>query len=188
MAVGRAIVPLQSCRWSPVQVHRSHGIALQLPDASLAQLQSYLSQPGRPLKALLNRKKVERMGGGRYLYTSRPYQLLTFELQPEVVFRSHWDGDQLSIVFEQCTIHGLGRLQELVQFRCQAWIRPEQERLMAKADLSLELSISGAIKRLPQSLVQRTAGLALVLVTDRLEKRCRTGLRKGALDWVACHP
>ena len=93
-----------------------------------------------------------------------------------------------SIVFEQCTIHGLGRLQELVQFQCEASIRPEEERLIARADLSLELSIRGALKRLPKSLVQSTAGLALVLVTDRLEKRCRTGLRKGALDWVASHP
>jgi len=25
-------------------------------------------------------------------------------------------------------------------------------------------------------------------VTDRLEKRCRTGLIKGALNWVARHP
>ena len=72
--------------------------------------------------------------------------------------------------------------------QCKALIRPEQERLIARADLSLELSISGALKRLPESLVQRTAGLALALVTDRLEKRCRNGLSKGALDWVARHP
>lgn len=91
-----------------MQVHRSHGIALQLPDASLAQLQAYLSRPVRPLKALLNRKKVERLEDGRFLYVSRPYHLLNFQLQPEVVFRSSWDGDQLIIVFENCTIHGLG--------------------------------------------------------------------------------
>ena len=171
-----------------MQVHRSHGIALQLPDASLPQLQGYLAQPGRPLKALLNRKKVERLEDGRFLYSSRPYQLLNFQLQPEVVFRCRWDGDQLSIVFEQCTIHGLGRLQELVQFQCQAWIRPEQQRLMAKADLSLELSPGGAGALLPRPLMQRTGDLALRLVTDRLEKRCRTGLMKGALDWLARHP
>ena len=172
-----------------MQVHRSHGIALQLPDASLAQLQDYLSQPGRPLKALLNRKKVERLEDGRFLYASRPYQLLNFQLQPEVVFRSSWDGDQLSIVFEHCTIHGLGRLQDLVQFQCQAWIRPEQEGMMARAELSLELSASGgAGALLPKPLLQRTGDLALGLVTDRLEKRCRTGLIKGALNWVARHP
>ena len=171
-----------------MQVHRSHGIALQVPDASLPQLQGYLAQPGRPLKALLNRKKVERLADGRFLYASRPYQLLNFQLQPEVVFRSSWDGEQLSIVFEQCTIHGLGRLQDLVQFQCQAWIRPEQEGMMARAELSLELSASGAGALLPKPLMQHTGDLALGLVTDRLEKRCRTGLIKGALHWVARHP
>ena len=171
-----------------MQVQRSHGIALQLPDASLTQLQGYLSQPGRPLKALLNRKKVERLKDGQFLYASRPYQLLNFQLQPEVVIRSSWDGDQLTIVFEHCTIHGLGRLQDLVQFQCQARIRPEQERLIATADLSLELSWSGAGGLLPKPLMQSTGDLALRLVTDRLEKRCRTGLIKGALNWIARHP
>ena len=171
-----------------MQVHRSHGIDVQVPDASLPQLQGYLAQPGRPLKALLNRKKVERLANGRFLYASRPYQLLNFQLQPEVVFRSSWDGDQLIILFEHCTIHGLGRFQDLVKFQCQAWIRPEQERLMAKADLSLELSPSGAGALVPERLMQRTGDVALRLVTDRLEKRCRTGLRKGALNWIARHP
>ena len=171
-----------------MQVHRSHGIALQVPDASLPQLQGYLKHPGRPLKALLNRNKVERLADGRFLYESRPYQLLNFQLQPEVVFRSSWDGDQLTIVFEHCTIHGLGRLQDLVEFQCQAWIRPEQERLMAKAELSLELTTNGAGALLPKPLLHRTGDLALRLVTDRLEKRCRTGLIKGALNWVARHP
>ena len=171
-----------------MQVHRSHGIDVQVPDVSLHQLQGYLAQPRRPLKALLNRKKVERLSDDRFLYASRPYQLLNFQLQPEVVFGSSWDGVQLTIVFEHCTIHGLGRLQEFVQFQCQAWIRPEQERLMAKADLSLELSPSGAGTLVPERLMQRTGEVALRLVTDRLEKRCRTGLRKGALNWIARHP
>ena len=171
-----------------MQVHRSHGIEVRVPDASLPQLQGYLAQPGRPLKALLNRKKVERLADARFIYASRPYQMLNFQLQPEVVFRSSWDGDQLTILFEHCTVHGLGRLRDLVQFQCQAWIRPEQERLIATADLSLELSRSGAGAFLPKPLMQRTGDLALGLVTDRLEKRCRTGLIKGALNWIARHP
>ena len=171
-----------------MQVHRSHGIALHVPDASLPQLQGYLAQPGRPLKALLNRKKVERLADGRFLYASRPYQLLNFQLQPEVVFRSSWDGNQLIIVFEHCMIHGLGRLQDLVEFQCQAWIRPQREILMAKAELRLEFSPNGAGALLPKPLLHRTGDLALGLVTDRLEKRCRTGLIKGALNWLARNP
>lgn len=171
-----------------LEVRRSHAIALQLPSASLTQLQNYLSKPRRPLKALLNSKRVERQEDGQLLYSSMPYQLLNFQLQPEVVFRSSWDGDQLNIVLEQCTIHGLGRFQDLVQFQCQAWIRPQPECLMAKADLSLELSSTGAAALLPEPLIQRTGDFALGLVTRRLEKRCRTGLIKGALHWVARHP
>ena len=74
-----------------------------------------------------------------------------------------------------------------MQFQCQAWIQPEQERLIAKADLSLEFSPDGAGTLLPKPLLHRTGDLALRLVTDRLEKRCRTGLIKGALNWVAHH-
>ena len=174
-------------RSCPLEVRRSHAIALQLPSASLTQLQSYLSKPRRPLKALMNRKRVELQKNGQFLYASKPYQLLNFQLQPEVVFGSSWDGNQLTIVLEQCTIHGLGRFQELVQFQCQAWIRPEPESLIGKADLSLELSSTGAAALMPEQLMQRTGGLVLGLVTRRLEKRCRSGLREGALNWVARH-
>ena len=59
--------------------------------------------------------------------------------------------------------------------------------LIAKADLSLEFSPDGAGTLLPKPLLHRTGDLALRLVTDRLEKRCRTGLIKGALNWVAHH-
>ena len=62
----------------------------------------------RSLGALLNRKKVERLADGCFLYASRPYQLLKFQLQAEVVLRYSWDGDQLTIVSEHCKIHGLG--------------------------------------------------------------------------------
>ena len=180
----RSASMFRSC---PLQVRRSHAIALQLPSASLAQLQNYLSKPRRPLKALMNRKRVEQQEDGQFLYASKPYQLLNYQLQPEVIFRSSWDGDQLIILLEQCTIHGLGRFQDLVQFQCQAWIRPEPGRLMAKADLSLELPSTGAAALLPEPLLRRTGDLALSLVTDRLEKRCRAGLMKEALNWIARH-
>ena len=65
-------------------VHRSH--RLDLPGGTAAQLQAYLSEPARPLNALLNRKKVQQAEGGRFHYVSRPYSLLMFSIQPEVIF------------------------------------------------------------------------------------------------------
>ncbi len=167
-----------------VEVRRSHAIALQLPSASITQIQNYLSEPRRPLKALMNRKRVELLENGQLLYAPKPYQLLNFQVQPELMFCSSWDGDQLTIVLEQCRFHGLGRFHKIVQFHCQAWIRPEPERLMAKADLCLELSSTGATSLLPEQLLQRTGDIVLGLVSRRLEKRCHTGLKNHALNWI----
>ena len=133
----------------------------------------------------MDRKRVELLENGQFLYASKPYHLLNFQVQPELVFSSSWDGDQLTIVLEQCRFRGLGRFQELVHFQCQAWIRPEPERLMATADLCLELSSTGAASLLPEQLLQRTGDIVLSLVTRRLEKRCRTGLKNHALNWIA---
>ena len=75
------------CFWL-LKVHRCHRLDLDLPGGTVAQLEAYLSEPARPLKALLNRKKVNQLAGGRFYYVSRPYSLLMFRLQTEVVFRA----------------------------------------------------------------------------------------------------
>ena len=65
-------------------VHRSH--RLDLPGGTAAQLQACLSEPARPLNALLNRKKVQQAEGGLIHYVSRPCSLQMFRIQPEVIF------------------------------------------------------------------------------------------------------
>ena len=82
-----------------MKVHRSHRLELDLPGGTAAQLQAYLSEPARPLKALLNRKKVQQAEGGRFHYISRPYSLLMFRIQPEVIFRARWIDTCLQIEF-----------------------------------------------------------------------------------------
>lgn len=83
-----------------MKVHRSHRIDLGLPEGTAAQLDAYLSDPARPLKALLNRKKVQQSEGGRFHYVSRPYALLMFRIQPEVIFLARWIDASLQIEFE----------------------------------------------------------------------------------------
>lgn len=170
-----------------MEVHRSHCIAVDLPKVRQDQLRDYFSQPARPMKALLNRRKVRQSEPGCFHYESRPYVLLTFQLQPVVIFRTRWDGISLSISFEKCTIRGLGSLEALVQFHCEARIRPEQEQLIADADLSLAVPSEGVAMVLPKPVLRRLGEQALQLVVDRLEKRCRRGLVKGARDWASRH-
>ena len=167
-----------------MKVYRSHRLELDLPGGTAAQLQAYLSEPARPLKALLNRKKVQQPEGGRFYYVSRPYSLLMFRIQPEVIFRARWIDASLQIEFEDCTIRGLGKLDSLVLFCCSAKVFPREKSLVAEANLSLELKSESAAVWIPRSVLQSMGEKALQLIIERLEKRCRTGLLKGARGWI----
>ena len=167
-----------------MKVHRCHRLDLVLPGGTVAQLESYLSDPARPLKALLNRKKVNQLAGGRFHYVSRPYSLLMFRLQPEVVFRASWTDHTLKIEFEDCIIRGLGKLDSLVLFCCSARISAKDKHLFAEADMSLELKSESSMILMPRSLLIAMGEKALGLISERLEKRCRAGLVRGAKKWV----
>ena len=167
-----------------MKVHRSHRIDLELPGGTAAQLEAYLANPARPLKALLNRKKVQQSEGGRFYYVSRPYSLLMFSIQPEVIFRARWINASLLIEFEDCKIRGLGKLDSLVFFYCSAKILPGERSLVAEADLSLELKSESATVWIPRGVLQTMGEKALQLIVERLEKRCRTGLLRGAKGWI----
>ena len=167
-----------------MKVHRSHRLDLDLPGGTAAQIEAYLSEPARPLKALLNRKKVQQSEEGRFYYVSRPYSILMFNIQPEVIFRARWLDASLQIEFEDCIIRGLGNLDSLVLFCCRAKIFPGERSLVAEADLSLELKSESATVWIPRGVLQSMGEKALQLIIERLEKRCRTGLLRGVSRWI----
>ena len=106
-----------------------------------------------------------------------------FRIQPEVIFRARWIDTSLHIEFEDCTIRGLGKLDSLVLFCCRAQIFPREMSLMAEAELSLEFKSESAAW-MPTSLLQSMGEKGLQLIIERLEKRCRTGLLRGARRWI----
>jgi hypothetical protein len=167
-----------------LKVHRSHRLDLDLPGGTAAQLEAYLSDPSRALQALLNRKKIQQGDGGRFYYISRPYSLLMFRIQPEVVFRANWTDSSLQIEFEDCTIRGLGNLDSLVVFCCHAKIFPGDMGLVAEAVLSLEMKSETTTVWIPRGVLQAMGEKALQLIIERLEKRCRTGLLRGVKGWI----
>lgn len=167
-----------------MKVHRSHRLDLDLPGGTAAQLEAYFSDPARPLKALLNRKKVHQSEGGRFHYVSRPYSLLMFRIQPEVIFHACWADGSLQIEFEDCKIRGLGNLDSLVVFCCHAKIFPGDMGLVAEADLSLEMKSETTTVWIPRGVLQAMGEKALQLIIERLEKRCRTGLLRGVKGWI----
>ena len=107
-----------------------------------------------------------------------------FSIQPEVIFRARWINASLLIEFEDCKIRGLGKLDSLVFFYCSAKILPGERSLIAEAELSLELKSESATVWIPRGVLQTMGEKALQLIVERLEKRCRTGLLRGAKGWI----
>ena len=115
---------------------------------------------------------------------SRPYQLLKFEIQPEVVFSVDWDGKQMQIVFESCKVSGLGEIEKSLFFTCTAFFRPESECIeaVATAELKLKKTVFSAI--VPDPVWLSLGRQVLKVVFKRLDDRCQRRLRKSALRWV----
>ena len=101
-----------------------------------------------------------------------------------MIFRADWADSTLQIEFEDCTIQGLGKLDSLVLFCCNAKIFAGDKYLVAEADMSLELKSEPSMILMPRSLLIAMGEKALGLISERLEKRCRAGLVRGAEKWV----
>ena len=165
----------------------SHHCTIGLPGGEKALLRRFLQRPKRSMAALLTRQRMDSQGDGRFLYASRPFQILRFEIRPEVLFFAQWSdpAQALEIAFEDCRIHGLGAMQNAIRFECTALLVPKQECVEAQARAVVLLSSDSPLTALPTGLRQRLAAQALQLVFVRLERRCQGGLKRALLDWIA---
>jgi len=163
---------------------RHHGCSVELPGGDQDCLERFLQKPKRTMAALLSRERMTPLGQGRFLYQSRPFRLLQFEITPVVVFQAVWQHRCLRIDFEDCQLKGLGSVQEAVRFECRAVLTPSDQRLDAEATAALAIAESHPLQRLPRSVMEALAAKALGLVFVRLERRCQGGLRRAMERWI----
>ena len=163
---------------------RSHRCSVELPGGDQDRLELFLQKPKRVMAALLSRERMTPLGQGRFLYRSRPFRVLQFEIRPVVVFRTAWQHGCLRIDFEDCQLKGLGAVQEAVRFDCRAVLTARDQRLDAEATAALAIAERHPLQRLPHSVMESLASKALGLVVGRLERRCQGGLRRAAERWI----
>ena len=163
---------------------RSHRCSVDLPGGELDSLERFLQKPTRTMAALLSRKRMTPLGQGRFLYQSRTFRVLQFEIRPVVVFQAVWQHRCLRIDFEDCQLKGLGAVQEAVRFECRAVLTPRDQRLDAEATAALAIAERHPLQRLPLSVMEALASKALGLVVVRLERRCQGGLRRAVERWI----
>ena len=164
-----------------LQCKGQHICEISVPNTSALTIAEYLSHPKQVVTALLDHKKLKSVGHQRFLYLSRPYRLLTFEIQPEVAFKASWDGQMTVIDFEQCRIKGIPGLGEALTFTCKATLKPKNMLIEAEALAELSLVQSSLNAIIPDSVLLSIGRQALTLVFKRLEGRCQRRLKKALL-------
>jgi hypothetical protein len=163
-----------------IAVVRRRPLVLELrnPAATPERLTAYLSLRDRPVQALLARDRLERLGSGHFLYRSRPFRLLRFELVPTLELRACWRDPQLEIVCETCRIVGLGPWERALAFEMGAELRPAAPGLEGEVRVTLHTARS-----LP-AWGRALAGRGLDQVLERIQRRVGRGLRADLLTWL----
>ena len=162
----------------------SHRCTIAIPGGDQDSLRRFLSRPKRPMAALLNRQRMECKDHNHFLYQSRPFGILRFEIRPRVLFSARWSDHALMIAFQDCQIQGIGAVQDAFRFSCHAELHPCQDEVKAEATAAVLLNQDHPLAAIPASLSKRAAQQALELVFARLERRCQSGLRRALVQWI----
>lgn len=175
-----------SQRGEPLQrTRRCHLLVPEASGATPERIAAYLAQVDRPMAALLARDRLERLGDGRYLYRSRPFQLLHLALVPTLELEACWQESALRVVSGRARLEGLGRWEEALTFRLAARLAAEPER-GSEGDPGVSGEVEVALRLAPivPGWGRALAGRALEQVLDRIERRLRRGLRQDLLTWL----
>jgi hypothetical protein len=181
MAASPASTP-SSWRGEPLIRRRRCVLALPEAAANPERLAAYLALVDRPVVALLARDRLQRLGGGRFVYRSRPFSLLRFALVPTLELQARWRDPWLEVESVSCRLVGLGRWEESLAFALAARLTagPGGEPAAVVGEVQVSLRLAPAVPLWGRSL----AGRALDQVVDRIERRLGRGLRKDLLTWV----
>ena len=159
-----------------------------IPGVEVDHLNRFLALPKRAMNALLGRNKLEGLADNRFIYMSRPYKILHYNIQPKVTFAVEWNGSLLKIVFESCQITGLDKMAEMIVFNCTATLKPEHARIVADAEAELTLEKNGVMALLPDAVLLKLGSKVLDSIFDRLQNRCQKRFQNSLSRWLKKHP
>jgi hypothetical protein len=156
------------------------------PAATPEQLQLFLAKPLRPLRGLLDPSRLQRPdpGGDTYEYTSRPYGVAGWILQPRVLLRARYAEGELLIEQLESRVQGLGAWQERLSFGLDARLRPGVVAERGRALLEAEARVWAELPAAAVAVAGPVLRIGLQQLLDRLERRCQRGLRGRAETWL----
>jgi hypothetical protein len=158
------------------------------PEPNAVVLEAFLAKPLRPLRGLLDPKRLQRAGNDTYTYTSRPYGVVGWTLQPRVLLRAGFREGELLIEQLESRVDGLGAWQEQLSFGLEARLRTSPaaaDGAQQPALLEAEALVWAELPAAAVAVAGPVLHIGLQQLLDRLERRCQRGLHRRAEAWLA---
>ena len=113
-----------------------------------------------------------------YVYQSKIYKLLNWEIKPKIFFKIYRDKRKISISTDDKLIKGIDFILKFATIKFDASIQILESQTVIDRSLTISLRRNGLIKIFPRKMVLKLLNEALYLVGDRFDRKIIKGLNK----------
>ena len=113
-----------------------------------------------------------------YVYQSKEYRLLNWEIKPRIFFKIHKDKRKISISTHDKLIEGIDFILKFATIKFNASIQISESQTVIDRSLTISLRRDGLIKIFPRNILLKLLNEALCLVGDRFDRKIIKGLNK----------
>ena len=113
-----------------------------------------------------------------YVYQSKSYRLLNWEIKPRIFFRIYKDKRKISISTHDKLIEGIDLILKFATIKFDASIQILESQTVIDRSLTISLRRNGLIKIFPRDMVLKLLNEAIYLVGDRFDRKIIKGLNK----------
>ena len=113
-----------------------------------------------------------------YVYQSKEYRLLNWEIKPRIFFKICKEKRKISISTHDKLIEGIDFILKFANIKFNASIQISETQTVIDRSLTISLRRNGLIKIFPRNIVFKLLNETLYLVGDRFDRKIIKGLNK----------
>ena len=113
-----------------------------------------------------------------YVYQSKEYRLLNWEIKPRIFFKICKEKRKISISTHDKLIEGIDFILKFATIKFNASIQISESQTVIDRSLTISLRRDGLIKIFPRNILLKLLNEALCLVGDRFDRKIIKGLNK----------
>ncbi|ASC69972.1 hypothetical protein XM38_009020 [Halomicronema hongdechloris C2206] len=149
----------------------------------------YLRQPRRLINALMDMKRVDVLGDGRFRLTMRPLKFMMLHIQPTVDLQIDTEANgRIQLYSTGCQIRGNQYVNQRFDLHLKGHLAPicrqDSTHLEGTAHLVVEVELPPALRFTPRSLLETTGNGLLKSILMTIKQRLSSHLLSDYYQWV----